>query len=69
MTYIDLYFYDYKLALGIDKNGNSDRNIDWEIKRQKAIEQELGCNVIIIDPDKEDFDIFRAINEIFRQIK
>ena len=23
MTYIDLYFYDYKLALEIDKNGNS----------------------------------------------
>ena len=38
-------------------------------KRQKAIEQELGCKFIIIDPDKEDFDIFRAINEIIRHIK
>ena len=38
-------------------------------KKQKAIEQELACKFIRIDPDKEDFDIFRAINEIFRHIK
>ena len=62
---IDLYFLDYKLAIEIDESGHSDRNIDYEIKRQKAIEQELGCKFIRIDRDKEDFDIFRAINEIF----
>ena len=39
------------------------------LKRQKAIEQELGCEFIRIDPDKEDFDIFNAISEIFRHIK
>ena len=39
------------------------------MKRQKAIEQELDCKFIIIDPDKKDFDIFRTINEIFRHIK
>ena len=33
------------------------------------MEQELGCKFIIIDPCKEDLDIFRAINEIFRHIK
>ena len=33
------------------------------------IEQELGCKFIRIHPDKEDFDIFRAINEIFIHIK
>ena len=66
---IDLYFHDYKLAIEIDKNGNSDRNICYEIKRQKAIAQEFGCKFIRIYPDKEDFDSFRAINEIFRQIK
>ena len=66
---INLYFYGYKLAIEIDKNGHSDRNIDYEIKRHKGIEQELGCKFIRIDPDKEDFDIFRAINEIFRHIK
>ena len=66
---IDLYFYDYKIATDIDENSHSDRNIDYEIKRQKAIEQELGCKFIRIDPDKEDFGIFEAINEIFRHIK
>ena len=66
---IHLYFHDYELELEIDENGHSDRNIENEIKIQKAIEQELGCMFIRIDPDKEDFDIFRTINEIFRHIK
>ena len=63
-----MYFHDYKLAVEIDENGLSDRNIDRKIKRQRVIEQELGCKFIRIDPDEEDFDIFRAINEVFRQI-
>ena len=63
---IDLYFHEYKLAIEIDENNHSNRNIDYEIKRQKAIEQELGFKFIIIDPHKEEFDIFKAINEIFR---
>ena len=66
---IDLYFHDYKLAIEIDENGNSDRNIDQELKRQKAIGQELGCKFIGIDPDKKDFDIFKIVDEIFRHIK
>ena len=37
--------------------------------RQKAVEQWLDCQFIRNDPDKDDFDIFRAINEIFRHIK
>ena len=54
---IDLYFHDYKLAIEINKNGHSDRNIDYKINRQKAIEQELGCKFIRIDADKGIFDI------------
>ena len=50
---IDLFFYGYKLAIETDENGHSDRNIDYEIKRQKAIEQELGCKLIRIDLDKK----------------
>ena len=65
----DLYFHDYVFAIEIDENGHSDRNIDKEIKRQKTLEQDLGCNFIRIDPGKEDFYIFRATNEIFRCIK
>ena len=66
---IDLYFHDYKVAVETDENGYSNKNIDHEIKRQKSIEQKLDCMFIRIDPDKEDFDIFRAINEVFRHIK
>ena len=48
---IDLYFHDYKLPIEIYKNGHSNRNIDNEIRRQKAIEQELSCKFIRLDPD------------------
>ena len=41
---MDLYFHDYKLAIEINENGQSERNIDYEIKRQKPIEQELKNN-------------------------
>ena len=34
---IDLYFHDYKLAIEIDENGHSERNIDYKIKGQKAM--------------------------------
>ena len=37
-----MYFHDYKQAIQFDENGHSDRSIDYEIKRQKAIKQELG---------------------------
>ena len=46
---IDSYFLDYKLAIEIDENGHRDRNIDNEMKRQKTIEQELGCKFIRIE--------------------
>ena len=51
--WIDLYFYDYKLAIEIDEYGHSDRNIDYQIKSKKTIEQELGCEFIRIHPDKD----------------
>ena len=34
---IDLYFHDYKLAILIDECSHSDRNPDYEVKRQKTI--------------------------------
>ena len=64
-----MYFHDYKFAIEVDENGHNDRSIDYEIKRQKAVEHELGCIFTRFDPEKQDFDIFRAINEIFRHQK
>ena len=66
---IDLYFHDYKIATEIDENGHSGRNNDNEIKIENATEQESGCEFIRIDPDKENFDFFKGIIEIFRQTK
>ena len=66
---IDLYFHEYKLAIEVDELGHNDRNIDYEIPRQKAIEKELGCVFIRINSDEENFNIFKAINEIYRHIK
>ena len=57
------------MAIEVDELGHIDRNIDYEIKKKKAKEKELGCVFIRIDPDEENFDIFKAINEIHRHIK
>ena len=66
---IDLYFHEYKLAIEVDELGHNDRNIDYEIQRQKALERELNCVFIRINPDEKDFNIFKEINKIHRHIK
>ena len=66
---IDLYFPDYKLVTEVVEKGHKDRNIDHEIQIQKALDKEPGFKFIRIDPDEEDFNIFKAINEIHRHIK
>ena len=59
---IDLYFHKYKLAIEVDELGHNDRNIDYEIQRQQALERELNCVFIRINPDAIDFNIFREIH-------
>ena len=66
---IDLYFHGYKLAIEVDELGHIDRNIDYELQRQRAIEKELGCVFIRINSDEKDFNIFKEINKIHRHIK
>ena len=65
---IDLYFHNNKFAIEVDEKGHKDRNIDHEIQRQKELEKELICKFIRIDPGEEDFNIFKALNEIHRHI-
>ena len=65
---IDLYFYEYKLAIEVDELGHSDRNINDEIERQRALERELCCVFIRINPDARDYNIYREINKIHRHI-
>ena len=61
---IDLYFHKYKLAIEVDELGHNDKNTDYEIQRQQALERELNCVFIRINPDAVDFNIFREINKI-----
>ena len=61
---IDLYFDKYKLAIEVDELGHTNRNINNEIERQKALKKELNCIFIIINPDEKDFNIFKGINKI-----
>ena len=65
---IDLYFHEHKLAIAVDELGHNNRNIDYEIQRQSAIEKELGCVFIGTNPDAEDFDINRLKNQIYKHI-
>ena len=66
---IDLYFHKYKLAIEVDELGHADRNLSNEIERQKALEKELNCVFIRINPDEKNFNIFKEINKIHRHIK
>ena len=36
---IDLYFYEYKLAIEIDELGHNDRNTDYETKTEREIKK------------------------------
>ena len=65
----DLYFQQYKPAIEIDELNHNDRNIDYEIQRQKELEKELYCVFIRINPDAIDFNHFKEINEIHLHIK
>ena len=65
---IDLYFHEYKLAIEFDELGHPDRNVNNEIKRQRALEREINSVFIRINPDEPDFNIFREINKIHRYI-
>ena len=66
---IDLNFNGNKFAIKVDDDEHSDRNTDYEIKRPKTVEQDHSSKFIRIYPGKEDLDVYKAINEIFRHIK
>ena len=42
---IDSYFQDYRFAIEIDENRHSDKNIYYEIRRQKKL---LNKNLVVI---------------------
>ena len=60
----DAYFPKHKLAIEVDEQVHNDRDIDYEIERQKAIENKLGYEYIRINPAEKDFNIFVEIGKI-----
>ena len=56
---IDLYFHKHKLAFEVDELGHADRNLRNEIERQKALEKQFDSVFIRINPDEENFNIFK----------
>ena len=59
---IDAYLPKHKLAIEINKLGHVDRINDPE--RQLAIEKELDCKFITVNPAKERFNVFNEIGII-----
>ena len=65
---IDLYFPEHKLAIECDEHDHKDRDINYEIRRQKFIEDQLNCKFIRYNPDAKDFMIDSVLNKIFQYI-
>lgn len=51
-----------------DEFDHEDRDINYDIPRQKAIEKKCGCKFNRINPDKEHFTTFKPIDKIQRHI-
>ena len=59
---IDAYLPKHELSMEIDELGHAGRINDQE--RQLAIEKELGCKFIRINPAKKRFNVFNEIDTI-----
>ena len=61
---IDIYFTKYCLAIEIDEKGHTDRDLEFEKKRQEALEKKLNCTFIRINTSRENFDADYEASEI-----
>ena len=61
---IDLYFHDYILEIEVDEFNH----FDYEIKKQKVTEEELDCKFARNNHGENDFNIFKAVDNIHRHI-
>ena len=66
---IDIYFHDYKLAVGLDEKDHQDRDISREIERQKALEKERGCKFTKLNPIKKILIFLRLIMKYLGTLK
>ena len=59
---IDLYFPEHKLAIEVDEKVHEDRYIE------KAIDKELGCEFIRINPVVKYYNQYAEIDKIYNHI-
>ena len=63
-NFIDLVFPVNKLGIEVDENNHIDRCEVKEKKREQIIKKENRFEIIRINPEKENFDIFDEIGKI-----
>ena len=61
---IDFYLPKRKLPKEVDELGNFVRNQIAENKRQKELEEYLGCTFIGINPNEKDFSAYDRLGKI-----
>lgn len=66
---IDLYFIGLRIAVECDELGHRDRDPIEEEERQRFIEEQLGCTFFRFNPDCKDFNIYKTINQLLKQIE
>ena len=53
-----------KLAIEVDELGHFDRDEITENKRQKELEEYLGCTFIRTNPDENDFSVYDGLYKL-----
>jgi very-short-patch-repair endonuclease len=67
--HIDLYFPDQKLAIECDElQHDSKNNITNDKIRELYITEKLQCKFIRFSPYKNNFNLFKLLNQIFTEI-
>ena len=57
---IDIYFTKYSLAVEIDEKGHTNRDFEFEKKKQEALQEKLNCTFININTSKENYVDYEA---------
>ena len=58
-----MYFSEHKLAIEVDEKGHTDRDEKKENEGEEKIKKELGCKIVRINPEAENY-IFVEIDKI-----
>ena len=61
---IGIYFTKRCLAVEIDEKGHTDRELEFEKKRQQALEKKLHCAFIRINTSRKNFDVYYEASRI-----